>query len=161
MPIENRDLVVEGTRLAATYKGIARFATVQEGGAIKLDGDQDLGTTYKSLSAAGSAIMGGVACNGWRFWSLDGEAPAMNVAAESAESPAKAGRKAKATKAPKFKLITRMEEQPSDLEEGQVAWWCSACQRQFVGGAKTPEACAEGHRADDLEVTSAPVPGNH
>ena len=28
------------------------------------------GKRYPSLSAAGEAVMGGISCNGWRFWSL-------------------------------------------------------------------------------------------
>ena len=43
------------------------------------------GWEFTSPSAAGSAVMGGVARNGWRFWSVEGaEEP----------KPAKAGRKA-------------------------------------------------------------------
>lgn len=38
------------------------------------------GKTFKSPSAAGSAVMGGIACNGWRFWSLATDAtPAPEV----------------------------------------------------------------------------------
>ncbi|HET7738334.1 MAG TPA: hypothetical protein VFK32_07155 [Tepidiformaceae bacterium] len=41
------------------------------------------GTFYSSLSAAGSAVMDGVACNGWRFWSIDGEGEPAHKQARS------------------------------------------------------------------------------
>ena len=86
MAIENRDLAV-GTRLVARYKGTTHHATVvrgqlkdgvyvtvtEEGEPNTLGYRLDDGRGYKSLSAAGSAIMGGQACNGWRFWSVEKE----------------------------------------------------------------------------------------
>ena len=72
MAIENRDLAV-GTRLVAKYKGKDYLATVVEDGAGKMHIRLEEGRAYKSLSAAGSAIMGGQACNGWRFWSVEKE----------------------------------------------------------------------------------------
>jgi hypothetical protein len=175
MPIENRDLAT-GTRLEAKYKGQHYEAVVEEGPTYRIDvaPQRELqGKVYKSPSSAAMAIIGGAA-NGWRFWGLAGTAARADVAADSAEKPAKAERKPKAataeTPAPteqkpkaqrsprKFKLIKRMEEQPADLEEGQVAYWCSACQKSFIAGAETPEVCPEGHRADDPELTSAPAP---
>ena len=61
-------------------------------------------------------------------------------------------------KTQKFRLISRMDEQPENLEEGAVAYFCAACQRKFIAGPETPEVCPEGHRADDPELTSAPAP---
>jgi len=117
------------------------------------------GKSFKSPSAAASHVMGGQAANGWRFWSAEGEATTANVAADGGEAPAKAERKAKTTrKARKFKLISRMEEQPEDLEEGAVAYFCAACQAKFIAGTELPEVCPEGHRADDPELTAAPAP---
>ena len=38
------------------------------------------GKRYPSLSAAGEAVMGGISCNGWRFWSLaETAAPAVTT----------------------------------------------------------------------------------
>ena len=38
------------------------------------------GKEFKSPSSAGSEVMGGSACNGWRFWSLeDAEKPATPI----------------------------------------------------------------------------------
>lgn len=72
MPILNRDLP-PGTRLTAVYKGTNYTAEV----VLEPDGRQRVrlsdGTVYSSLSAAGSAVMNGVACNGWRFWNVEGK----------------------------------------------------------------------------------------
>ena len=68
MSIANRKLKA-GTRLVATYKGKEYTAEV-----VEKDGSfryrlKD-GREFKSPSSAGSAIMEGTACNGWRFWSI-------------------------------------------------------------------------------------------
>ena len=68
MPLENRNLEA-GTRLAAKYKGQVHTCEVvqtEEGLRFRLEDGQE----FKSPSSAGSAVMGGTACNGWRFWSL-------------------------------------------------------------------------------------------
>src|SRR6202521_2519278 len=74
MTIENRELAA-GTRLVARYKKQDRTCEVVEtpdGLRYRLDD----GTDHKSPSSAGKAAMDGVACNGWRFWSVEGtEAP--------------------------------------------------------------------------------------
>ncbi len=62
-----------GTRLVARYKGqqySAQIVQTDKGLRYQLtDGRQ-----FKSPSAAGSAIIGGTACNGWRFRTLAEEA---------------------------------------------------------------------------------------
>ncbi len=73
MPIENRNLEV-GTRLAARYKGKTHTCEVvqtEEGIRYRLAD----GREFKSPSSAGSAVMDGMACNGWRFFSREGEEP--------------------------------------------------------------------------------------
>ncbi len=70
MPIEDRGLKA-GTVLAARYKKQDRTCEVVEtpdGLRYRLDD----GTEHKSPSSAGKAAMGGVACNGWRFWTIGG-----------------------------------------------------------------------------------------
>ena len=37
------------------------------------------GREFASPSAAGKAVMGGTACNGWRFWSVAGAEPAAGA----------------------------------------------------------------------------------
>src|ERR1051325_3607069 len=83
MVIENRDAVVAGTKLTATYKKQQYICTVEAGEDGKLAFNYD-GKSYGSPSSAGTAIIG-TACNGWRFWSL----------ADGSVAPARASAKAK------------------------------------------------------------------
>ena len=72
MAITNRDLPA-GTKLVARYKGQTHSVLVVGDGETGFGYELDNATIYKSLSAAGSAVMNGTACNGWRFWSPEGE----------------------------------------------------------------------------------------
>ena len=80
MSIENRNLKA-GTKLVARYKGKEHTAEV-----VKTDDGLRYrlkdGREFKSPSSAGSAVMGGKACNGWKFWSI-AEAPASPVESAS------------------------------------------------------------------------------
>lgn len=86
--LANRELAA-GTRLVARYKKQERTCEVVEtadGLRYRLDG----GTEHRSPSSAGRPAMEGVACNGWRFWSVEGtEKPAREPKAK-AEKPVKA-----------------------------------------------------------------------
>jgi hypothetical protein len=152
MAITNRELPA-GTVLVAKYRGTQHKVLVLEsenGRGYELDG----GTIYRSLSSAGSAVMNGVACNGWRFWTVEGEEPVADP-----NAPAKPKRTAKAertTSTPTFKNIKKTPNQRG-VPEGQVRWYCSACQKGFYALiAETPEACPEGHAAE-VEDELAPV----
>jgi len=135
MVIENRDLAA-GTKLVARYQGQEHSVLVMGDAETGLGFELDNGTIYKSLSSAGKAVMNGVACNGWRFWSLEGEAP---------EPPKAAKQPAKAKVIKKVRLLQKLPNQKG-VPEGQVKWYCSACQKSFlVEGKDTPAACAEGH----------------
>jgi len=138
MALENRNLEA-GTRLVARYKGqtySAKVVQTEDGLRYRLED----GREFKSPSAAGSAVMGGVACNGWRFWSLEGQEPAP----EERKEPKAKGKG-------RFRTIKKLPNQQG-LEEGQVRYWCSACQKSFiVQDEQEPEACPEGHRNDDSE----------
>ena len=83
MAIENRNLAV-GTRLVAVYKQQTHTCVIEAG--ENADGVvfalQD-GRKLSSASAAGSAVMGGKAVNGWRFWSLEGTVPSNPGSVES------------------------------------------------------------------------------
>ncbi len=111
MPIEDRNLE-PGTVLVARYKGKDRTCEVvntDDGLRFRLDD----GTEHKSPSSAGRAAMGGVACNGWRFWSVEGterpkrepkakadkpkKEPAAKKPAKTSAAPPK-GARAKSTK---------------------------------------------------------------
>ena len=72
MAITNRELVA-GTKLVGRYKGGQHSVLVVGDAESGLGYELDGGTIYRSLSAAGSAVMKGVSCNGWRFWSVEGD----------------------------------------------------------------------------------------
>ena len=117
MAIENRNLE-PGTVLTARYKKQDRSCEVvqtDDGLRYRLDD----GTEHKSPSSAGKAAMGGVACNGWRFWSVQGREPTPRASKPKAEkaaktekpakvkepAKAKASKKAKTAKKPKGKAM--------------------------------------------------------
>ncbi|MDP9236722.1 MAG: hypothetical protein M3P30_04865 [Chloroflexota bacterium] len=136
MPIENREIAA-GTVLVARYKKADRMCEVVEtpdGLRYRLDD----GTEHKSPSSAGKAAMGGVACNGWRFWSIQGTEPTPRVSKPKAEKPAKTpakakapakakskgAKKAKAAKKPKAKA---MRARATDV----ASYGCGACGATF------------------------------
>ena len=133
MSIENRNLE-PGTKLVTRYKGkeyTAEVVKTEEGLRYRLAD----GRKFKSLSSAGSAIMGGSACNGWRFWSVAGTEAAKPNAAK------KAAKKAEAN--PGNGLITR-------LEDGR--YFCSACMDAFdAPKGVEPIGCPAGHRPEDFQ----------
>ena len=137
MAIENRNLEA-GTKLAARYKGREHSVLVLIDDAGKPGYELDNVTIYQSLSAAGSAVMGGQACNGWRFWSLADDLPAAKA------TPEKKGKKP-------VKLIRRVPNQKG-VDDGQVKWFCSSCMKSFLTEATDePDTCPQGHPklADD------------
>ncbi len=130
MSIENRDLKA-GTKLVARYKGQQHTAEVGETEAGVRYRLED-GREFKSPSSAGSAIMGGTACNGWRFWSLAGEA---DTATEAPKKKTKRGAN------PGAGLMQRMED---------GRYFCSACMEAFDAPAGVePLGCPQGHRPDE------------
>ena len=146
----------ELNRLAARHKGYVYHCVVTSrdedkvGFTLDCPDHPDLhGKEFKSPSSAGSAVMGGVACNGWRFWSLEGQEPARKE--RLAPPPGLRPRKAQRSK---FRTIKKLPNQQG-LEEGQVRYFCSACQKSFVvEDGQEPVACPEGHRNDDSEPTA-------
>ena len=153
MTIENRNLEA-GTKLVGGYKKQAHFAEVVKGEDGSIGYRLDDGQTFTSLSAAGSAVMAGVACNGWRFWSLvkDGETEAEAGAREKPKAAASRGRK-KAPQSPD-KIIRRTENQEG-LAEGQVRYFCAACLETFIEqGDQEPQTCPAGHRAEAEPVVA-------
>jgi hypothetical protein len=148
--LATRELAV-GTKLQATYKktvytcevvGLLEGNTTPQGNRYRLED----GREFKSLSSAGKAVMNGMACNGWRFWSRAGEA-----VTETAEEVAPAhGAKAK----PTTKTVRQISKIPNQkgVPEGQTKWFCSACQTSFlVDGKDAPDACPEGHTREVVD----------
>ncbi len=123
MSIENRDLKA-GTKLVARYKGkdhTAEVVKTDEGIRYRLED----GTEFKSPSSAGSAVMGGNACNGWRFWSLATE---KSTAAKKARKP----------------RVVKKASGFRRLDDGR--FWCEACADAFTAPAGIePIGCPQGH----------------
>jgi hypothetical protein len=155
MAITNRNLPV-GTRLVADYKKTRYVCVVEaaEEGEGVLFALED-GKKFKSPSAAGSAVMGGTACNGWRFWTVEGEEPpAKEAKPEAKKGGAKTTKKARKPRKTSTKLIYAMPDQ-TGVPEGMARFWCNACMDAFEAeDGKVPERCPEGHSADDPELTA-------
>ena len=145
MAIEDRNLTV-GTRLVANYRKQAHVCMVEkaeEGEAILFLLED--GKRYKSASSAASALMGGKAVNGWRFWSVQGTKP-----------KAQEGREKPETQAAKSKRLVYRVPNQKGIAEGQSRWFCRACMKGFViGGGGQPEVCPEGHRGEPERTTAA------
>ncbi len=130
--IEDRNLKAD-TKLVARYKGkdfTCEVVDTKEGRRYIIEGIVDPATEnhtkFKSPSAAGSAVMGGSACNGWRFWSVEGQEP------KSRQS------KTKKADTADFRRIP-----------GGRAW-CNGCAAAFkVEAGTTPTVCPEGHTPGD------------
>ena len=68
--------------------------------------------------------MGGSACNGWRFWSLEGEAKP-----KTSSVPARA---------------PKAEQTIKPMKGAEGRFWCSACQDAFASDEANP-TCPKGH----------------
>ncbi len=144
MPIENRELK-PGTRLVARYKNHEHTAAVVEGEQGGLRYRLEDGREFKSPSAAGSAVMGGVACNGWRFWSLAGEAE---------PAPPKKQRKERKPNA-KTQGFHRLPDEEGTAE-GTAKYFCDSCMEAFEAPAgEEPATCPKGHQPDGSPIESA------
>ena len=124
-----RDRLEAGTKLVARYKGADYVAEVVTDGEGKTRYRLADGREFKSPSAAGSAVMGGQACNGWHFWSL--------AASESAETT-KPARNVSA--APSPEAVTP-KARPR----------CERCGKSFVGAAQLAH-----HEANADRLCTAP-----
>lgn len=124
--IEDRNLAA-GTKLVARYKGKdyeCKVVETKDGLRYQMVDDRGEAVSVKSPSAIGSYVMGGSACNGWRFWSLDGQ-------------QAKPKRETKAVATDGFRRIP-----------GGRAW-CDGCAAAFKVEAGTlPATCPKGHTPD-------------
>jgi len=93
----------------------------------------DDGTEHRSPSSAGKQAMGGVACNGWRFWSLQGDLkPAKEPKAKKAkaEQQAKAPAKKAAKKSAK-KGAQKTAKKKSARMASSGSYGCGACGQEF------------------------------
>ncbi len=125
VPIEDRDLKA-GTVLVARYKKQDRTCEVAQTEDGLLRYRLDDGTEHRSPSSAGKAAMGGVACNGWRFWSVQGSEPARRERTPKAvktKAAKKASGKKGAAKKPKGKAVRAASRSDS--------YGCGACGETF------------------------------
>lgn len=154
MAIENRN-VQDGDAFVATYKKVEHRATAfdtPDGIRYTLHTDDSI---HKSLSAAGSKVMDGIACNGWRFWTRAGDIGDRPAAVEPAavEPQTKKAKPAVAPEKRVLKVIKRVPNQKG-VEDGFTKWHCSACMESFVAAGKSaPAACPKGHAATQDDDT--------
>ncbi|MDO8615284.1 MAG: hypothetical protein Q7T33_06055 [Dehalococcoidia bacterium] len=137
MSIENRDLK-PGTKLLARYKKQEYACEVVKTGDVIRYRLED-GQEFKSLSSAGSSVMGGSACNGWRFWSVAGEEPV-----KPAKKANKAGEQPKPATNPRKAKAPKPSSGFRRLEDGR--FWCDACADAFTAPQGVePIGCPQGH----------------
>lgn len=156
MPIENRNLA-PGTRLVATYKKRHHACMVSAGEDDKLVFTLEDGRAFKSPSAAGSAVMGGSACNGWKFWSVVGEPAAIDASTKPAKAAAKP-RPPKPKANGEHRAITLASSQDG-VVAGHTRYFCDSCMKAFELPTQdgAPETCPEGHPAT---IATEPAPAD-
>jgi hypothetical protein len=146
MPIENRELEV-GTRLVAQYKGVdyaLEVVQTDEGLRYRLAD----GREFRSPSSAGKEVMGGIACNGWRFWSVAGMAPVRRPRTEKAEKPTKKPSTKNATKTSAKKAATKKPAKGKRARPEDVpSYGCGGCGATF-GSQKAAVDHALTHTAN-------------
>lgn len=135
MSIENRNLEA-GTVLTARYKKANRTCEVvatADGLRYRLDD----GTEHRSPSSAGKAAMDGVACNGWRFWSVAGTEKPRREPKAKADKPAKAKKEPAAKKPAKAAPRKSAKGKKAAKKRAQRAaargdaYGCGACGETF------------------------------
>jgi len=139
MTVENR-ILPPGTRLMGTHKKTTYLCEVVQTPEGETRFQLEDGQRFTSPSSAGKAVMNGVSCNGWRFWSLAGEDRATTVHVLPAERLAKV-----TTATRKARQIKKLPNQKG-VPEGETRWFCSACMKGFLLPAgQNPAACPDGH----------------
>lgn len=138
-----------GERLAANYRGKTHAVDVIESDSGGIAFQLDTGEVFTSMSAAGSRVMGGISCNGWRFWSRsDDLRPPRQTAASQSQI----------TRRPKPQPYRNLRPIPS-ASGTPPAWWCSACLAPFTQQDPAPPIeCPHGHpvhmNGEQVEVAS-------
>ncbi len=100
--IEDRELK-PGTVLVARHKGKEHRCEVVAGKEGRVRYRLADGREFSSPSSAGSAVMGGTACNGWRFWSVAAGGDAARADAKPAKSTRRQETRRRARTLPKTK----------------------------------------------------------
>jgi hypothetical protein len=136
MTIENRELA-PGTQLVGTYKKTTYACEVVSTPEGETRFRLEDGRLFTSPSSAGKAVMNGISCNGWRFWSVEGALP-----------EAKPGKPEKAKAEKNGRMVKQIKKLPNQkgVGEGRVRWFCSACMKSFLlPTGQQPIACPAGH----------------
>jgi hypothetical protein len=122
--IENRELAA-GTILRVRHKGkehTCEIVQTDDGLRYRLQN----GKEFNSPSSAGREVTGGVAVNGWRFWSLELKERTAKTAKKATETakkgPAKKGKGKKAGK---------KKGNPRHLHASKMEYGCGACGQTF------------------------------
>ena len=150
MTIENRALA-PGTQLVGNYKKATYVCEVIQTAEGETRFQLEDGQLFNSPSSAGKAVMHGIACNGWRFWSLAGE---RRVASKTRSAPEAAVKPTSGRK--RSRQLKKLPNQRG-VEEGQVRWFCSGCMKGFlVPLGQEPASCPEGHPAEIEDSFTSP-----
>jgi hypothetical protein len=140
MPIDNRELA-PGAKLEGTHKKTSYICEVVATPEGEIRFKLEDGRLFTSPSSAGKAVMNGVSCNGWRFWSLADEARREQDNSPAGENDSSR----KPTTAKRVRQIKKLPNQKG-AEEGQTRWFCSGCMKGFLmPTGQEPAACPEGH----------------
>jgi hypothetical protein len=160
MALSNRNLE-PGTVLATRYKKETYRCEVVAGEDGKVVYRLQDGREFSSPSAAGSAVMDGTACNGWRFWSLEGElAPAKEPEAKEAPATAKAkaapkpkgGAKARGGSKAKAAPKPKRARKPKAGENGAGPVGCGECGAQFPNATEAADHMRKEHGAPEAQA---------
>jgi len=144
MSIEDRNLK-PGTVLVGRYHKKDHRCEVVKGAEGKV-AFRVGGKEYGSPSAAGSAVMGGVSCNGWRFWTVEGTATKAPTTAKTGAGKAKVTTKPKAkTKrvAKPKKVAGGANGEPEQPVEKPVN--CGDCGREFPTSREAGDHMRDEH----------------
>jgi hypothetical protein len=157
MSIEDRNLK-PGTVLVGRYHKKDHRCEVVKGEEGKVRYRLKDGREFTSPSAAGSAVMDGVACNGWRFWTVEGTEPARKAArtptvAKKAKAAPKPARKAKAGAKAKAKAKARPKvkggsngKEPAPVETPVS---CGDCGAEFPNSREAAEHMRDEHNSSE------------
>ena len=155
MAIEDRNIKA-GQVFVARYKGEDYKATASEKDGKTTFAVDGIEGEFTSLSSAGSKVMNGVACNGWRFWSPEGQAPAPRgrKAKENSGTETTKTKTPRSRKPKKVQVVQKIKDQ-GGAEEGMIMYHCSACMDAFElpKADAFPTECPQGPAAvqdDDL-----------
>jgi Fe-S cluster biosynthesis and repair protein YggX len=148
MTVENRELA-PGAKLVGTYKKTTYACEVVSTPEGETRFQLEDGRLFTSPSSAGKAVMNGISCNGWRFWSLEETLPESN---EDKPETAKAEKNARIVK--QIKKLPNQKGAP----EGETRWFCSGCMKGFLmPTGQEPAACPEGHPAQVEDELAPPA----